>query len=129
MELKPEFLQRLEQLEKKYSAMGQDLNSYLDGLLYTDYLTYWDYVHLDTLLSLQTPKTSIPDEKIFIIYHQITELYFKLCLNEFDQLSEKKNPDLKFFLTHVNRINSYFENLVRSFDVMIEGMEPEQFLK
>jgi len=129
MELKPEILKKIEDLEKKYTSMGQDLSSYLDGLLYADFLTYWDYIHLDTLLTLQTPKTSIPDEKIFIIYHQITELYFKLCLNEFQQISEKKNPDLKFFLTHANRINSYFENLVRSFDVMIEGMEPEQFLK
>jgi tryptophan 2,3-dioxygenase len=51
----------------------------LDGLLYADFLTYWDYIHLDTLLSLQSPKTPFPDEEIFIIYHQITELYFKLC--------------------------------------------------
>ena len=66
--------------------MGQDLSSYLDGLLQSDYLTYWDYIHLDTLLSLQTPKTAFPDEKIFILYHQITELYFRLILNEIEQI-------------------------------------------
>ena len=129
MELKPEISKKIEDLEKKYSAMGQDLSSYLDGLLYADFLTYWDYVHIDTLLSLQNPKTSFPDEKIFIIYHQITELYFKLCLSEFEQLSEKENPDLKFILSRVNRINSYFENLVRSFEIMVAGMEQDQFLK
>jgi tryptophan 2,3-dioxygenase len=129
MELKPEVIKRLEALENKFSAMGQDLVSYLDGLLYADFLTYWDYIHVDTLLSLQNPKTNFPDEKIFIIYHQITELYFKLCLNEFDQLSERQNPDLKFFLTRVTRINSYFENLVRSFEIMVAGMEQDQFLK
>jgi tryptophan 2,3-dioxygenase len=129
MELKPEISKKIEDLEKKYSAMGQDLSSYLDGLLYADFLTYWDYVHVDTLLSLQNPKTSFPDEKIFIIYHQITELYFKLCLSEFEQLSERVNPDLKFFLSRVNRINSYFENLVRSFEIMVAGMEQDQFLK
>lgn len=129
MELKPELLERLEALEKKYNAMGQDLTSYLDGLLYADYLTYWDYIHADTLLSLQNPKTSFPDEQIFIIYHQITELYFKLCLSEFDQISEKKDIDGKFLLKRINRINNYFENLVRSFDIMVDGMEPEQFLK
>ena len=69
---------QLKDLSDKYAAMGQDLSSYLDGLLYKDYLTYWDYIHLDTLLSLQNPKTAFPDEKIFILYHQITELYFKL---------------------------------------------------
>src|SRR6185436_20593119 len=99
MELKPEFLQRLEQLEQKYSAMGQDLNSYLDGLLYADYLTYWDYIHLDTLLSLQNPKTSFPDEKIFIIYHQITELYFKLILLEIEQIAFNENLTEDFFVT------------------------------
>jgi tryptophan 2,3-dioxygenase len=65
-------------LQEKYNAMGQDMTSYLDGLLHADFLTYWDYIHLDTLLSLQSPKTPFPDEEIFIMYHQITELYFKL---------------------------------------------------
>ncbi len=129
MDLKPEVIKRIEALGEKYSAMGQDLVSYLDGLLYADFLTYWDYVHVDTLLSLQNPRTSFPDEEIFIIYHQITELYFKLCLNEFKQLGNNKNGDLKFFLNRINRINSYFENLVRSFEIMVAGMEPEQFLK
>jgi len=52
----------------------------LDGLLMANYLPYWDYTHVDTLLTLQNPKTDFPDEVIFIIYHQVTELYFKLCL-------------------------------------------------
>ncbi|MEL6557844.1 MAG: tryptophan 2,3-dioxygenase, partial [Bacteroidota bacterium] len=80
-EINDELLQQLKKLNEKYDAMGQDLSSYLDGLLYSDYLTYWDYIHLDTLLSLQTPRTSFPDEKIFIVYHQITELYFQLILH------------------------------------------------
>ena len=129
MELKPEVVKRIESLEKKYSAMGQDLISYLDGLLYTDFLTYWDYVHVDTLLSLQNPRTSFPDEEIFIIYHQITELYFKLCLNEFEQLTKSSKPEPDFFLVRLSRINNYFENLVRSFEIMVSGMEPQQFLK
>ena len=129
MELKPEIREKIEALEKKYQAMGQDLSSYLDGLLYADYLTYWDYIHLDTLLSLQTPRTHFPDEKIFIMYHQITELYFKLVLCEMDQISTQENPSAKFTLERVKRINRYFENLTRSFEVMVDGMEPEQFLK
>lgn len=129
MELNPDLIKRISELEKKYQSMGQDMMSYLEGLLYADYLTYWDYIHVDTLLTLQNPKTSFPDEQIFIIYHQITELYFKLCMNEFQQLSEKEAPDVKFVTTRVNRINSYFENLVRSFEIMVAGMEHDQFLK
>src|SRR5205085_8583524 len=129
MELKPDVIKRIEALEKKYNAMGQDMISYLDGLLYADYLTYWDYVHVDTLLSLQNPRTSFPDEEIFICYHQITELYFKLCMNEFKQLSKSTDVTLNYLKKKITRINNYFENLVHSFDIMVDGMEPDQFLK
>ena len=83
----PEILDKLNALQKKYAAMGQNISSYLDGLLYADFLTYWDYINLDTLLNLQQPITPYPDEKVFIIYHQITELYFKLCIHEFDRIA------------------------------------------
>lgn len=124
-----EVLTQLEKLEKKYDAMGQDLSAYLDGLLHSDYLTYWDYIQIDTLLSLQTPRTSFPDEKIFILYHQITELYFKLILNEQEQLIlSEESPNRDTYLKRVKRMNRYFEHLIDSFDVMIDGMDPEQFL-
>jgi tryptophan 2,3-dioxygenase len=129
MEITPELEKKLELLEEKYSGLGQDLMSYLDGLLYADVTTYWDYIELDTLLSLQKPKTKFPDEVVFIMYHQITELYFKLSLREFRQLGEKTTIDKDFFIARVNRINRYFEALIKSFEIMIEGMEREQFLK
>lgn len=129
MQITPEILDRLEKLQQKYSAMGQDMVSYLDGLLHTDYLTYWDYIHLDTLLSLQNPKTEFPDEKIFIMYHQITELYFKLALHASERISSSKNLTPQLFLTQVKRVNSYFEALTNSFDIMVEGMDKQEFLK
>lgn len=128
-ELNPEIVEKIKALQKKYAAMGQDLESYLDGLLYADYLTYWDYIHLDTLLSLQTPITSMPDEEIFIMYHQITELYFKLCLHEISQIAGQEEMTGDFFVRRINRINRYFESLTKSFDIMVDGMEREQFLK
>ncbi len=124
----PTLLAQLKKLEAKYEAMGQDLSSYLDGLLYSDYLTYWDYIHLDTLLSLQTPRTDFPDEKVFILYHQITELYFRLILNEQEQLIHKDPVDSEIFLKRVQRMNRYFDHLIDSFDVMIDGMDQDQFL-
>lgn len=127
--VEPELIEQLKKLQAKYDAMGQDLSSYLDGLLHSDYLTYWDYIHLDTLLSLQSPKTHFPDEEVFIVYHQITELYFKLIINEINQIADKENIDEKFFLERLNRIITYFQNLENSFDIMVHGMEKEQFLK
>src|ERR1035438_4548168 len=129
MELKPELINRIELLEKKFSAMGQDIVSHLDGLLYADYLSYWDYIHLDTLLTMQNPKTNFPDENIFIMYHQITELYFKMMLHEYEQIANCTENKAAFMIARLTRINRYFENLTKSFDVMIDGMEPEQFQK
>ncbi len=129
MEITTEIHDRLSKLQEKYAAMGQDITAYLDGLLYADYLTYWDYIHLDTLLSLQHPKTSYPDEKIFIVYHQITELYFNLTLHECAQISSHSALTASFFASRLKRINAYFTALVSSFDIMVDGMDKEQFLK
>lgn len=129
MDLKPEVVERIKKLDEKFQAMGQDLTSYLDGLLYADYLTYWDYIHLDTLLSLQNPKTSFPDEQIFIMYHQVTELFFKLSIHEFKQLAETKDVTAELLIKRVKRINTYFDTLINSFEIMVDGMDPQQFLK
>ena len=143
MELKKEIVDRVNQLEEKYSQMGQNLDSYLDGLLLSNYLTYWDYIQVDTLLTLQNPKTDFPDEKIFIMYHQITELYFKLALHEMEQIGHngpnilangqnmgwKDTLDPILFADRITRINRYFESLTKSFEIMVDGMEKEQFLR
>jgi tryptophan 2,3-dioxygenase len=129
MEITPEIQSKLEQLSDKYAALGQDLNSYLEGLLHADVTKYWDYIELDTLLSIQKPKTSYPDEVVFIIYHQITELYFKLALREFEQIGNQLPVEKTFFIDRVSRINRYFEALVNSFEIMVDGMEQKQFLK
>jgi tryptophan 2,3-dioxygenase len=129
MEITPEIQAKLELLSNKYEALGQDLNSYLDGLLHADVTKYWDYIELDTLLSIQKPKTSYPDEVVFIIYHQITELYFKLALREFEQIGNQSTIEKAFFTDRVGRINRYFEALINSFEIMVNGMEQKQFLK
>jgi tryptophan 2,3-dioxygenase len=129
MEITPEIQQRLELLNEKYASLGQNLVSYLDGLLYSDTVKYWDYIELDTLLSLQKPRTQFPDEHIFIMYHQITELYFHLALKEFEQLATKEDMNEAFFIDRVSRINRYFYALVTSFDIMSKGMDQKQFMQ
>lgn len=143
MEFSDDTLKKLALLKDKYATMGQDLNSYLDGLIYANPLTYWDYIEVDALLSLQKPKTDFPDEKIFIVYHQITELYFYLAEHELKQIAKNgkqisemgqdlgwnKNLNVNFLIDRLRRINKYFEALTKSFDVMRFGMEKEQFTK
>lgn len=118
------------ELRHKYSLTGQNLSDNLEGLLHSKYLKYWDYIHLDTLLSLQTPSTNFPDELIFIVYHQITELYFKLVLHEIEQLtSTENNMSADTFLEKIERMNRYFEHLAYTYEMMVEGMDVEQFRK
>ncbi|NHE56367.1 tryptophan 2,3-dioxygenase family protein [Cyclobacterium plantarum] len=126
---KKEIVDKIRQLEEKFRSSGQDLSSYLEGLLHADYLNYWDYINLDTLLTLQQPKTSFKDEKIFIIYHQITELYFNLILWELEQMAAVKDIEIGFFKNRLKRVIMYFDLLISSFAVMWKGMEREQFMK
>lgn len=125
----PKIIRLIEQLEEKYQMNSQDLAAYLEGRLYEDYIPYWNYIHLDTLLTLQKPRTDFPDELIFIMYHQVTELYFKMILHELEQICFHENPSARFMREKLFRVNRYFEILTASFGVMSEGMEKEQFLK
>lgn len=126
---KKEIIEKIRQLEEKFRSSGQDLSSYLEGLLHADYLNYWDYINLDTLLTLQQPRTSFRDEKIFIVYHQITELYFNLILWELEQMAAENQISLEFFKGRLKRVIMYFDLLISSFAVMWKGMEREQFMK
>ena len=63
------------------------------------------------------------------MYHQITELYFKLALHECKQIAENEHLTADFFAARVKRINSYFGALTQSFAIMVDGMEKEQFLQ
>jgi len=129
--MEPHIEKLVEQLTEKYQRTGQDVASYLEGLLVSDYVPYWEYIHLDTLLTLQKPKTKYKDERIFIMYHQITELYFRLILDECEQITDNIHSveQKAEFEMRLKRINRYFKNLTDSFDVMGQGMEQAQFLK
>ncbi|HET9843612.1 MAG TPA: tryptophan 2,3-dioxygenase family protein [Gammaproteobacteria bacterium] len=129
MKLPDEIVDCINNIEHKYSVSGQDLRGYLEGLLYAKSLTYWDYIHLETLLSIQQTKTNFLDEKIFIIYHQITELYFSLILHELRDLCENQYSDKSSWMRILSRINRYFRLLIDSFEIMIKGLKKEEFLK
>ena len=117
------------QLKEKYDKIGQDLETHLEGLLYSKPINYWDYIQTDALLDLQTQRTVLPDEMVFIMYHQINELLFKMILWEIDQVARKENVDANFFSEKLMRVSRYFDMLTSSFNIMREGMEVEQYNK
>lgn len=128
-DIEPHILEKLDRLKEKYEVLGQNWENYLEGLLHANYTTYWEYINLDVLLSLQQPKTFFPDESIFIMYHQITELYFKLTKHALSQICKEETPSADEILKQVNRANSYFTQLISSFDIMVHGMDKEQFVE
>ncbi|MFY8065779.1 MAG: tryptophan 2,3-dioxygenase family protein [Flavobacterium sp.] len=119
----------LEALEQKFDAINQKTETHLEGLLWSKPITYWDYIQTDALLNLQTQRTVLPDEMVFIMYHQVNELLFKMILWEINQLCHIDKPKTDFFTEKLRRISRYFDMLTTSFDIMGDGMEVEQYMK
>lgn len=113
----------------KYEAMGQNPDTYLSGLLHSEPITYWDYIQVDALLGLQIQRTELKDEMVFIMYHQINELLFKMILWEIDQVSHAEEITPEKFTKHLSRISRYFDMLANSFNIMQDGMDVDQYMK
>jgi len=93
-------------------------------------LTYSDYLKLDELLSLQEPLSSGPehDETLFIIIHQVYELWFKEILHEIDHLQGLLGGNDPPLICHtLKRILKILKILVIQIDVL-ETMTPLEFL-
>jgi len=119
----------VERLEEKFTTIDQNYETHLEGLIWAKPITYWDYIQPDALLNLQVQRTTLPDEMVFIMYHQINELLFKMILWEAEQVTTNNNLTAPFFAEKLNRISRYFDMLSSSFSIMQEGMEVEQYLK
>ncbi|MDF2435840.1 MAG: tdoA1 [Bacteroidota bacterium] len=117
----------IKDIEEKYRNLGQNPETYLKGLYHSKPINYWDYIELDTLLTLQKPRTDFPDEPIFIMYHQVTELLLKLITHEIKQIVDNELIDTKLFREKIERINRYAGVLTASFSVMREGMDYDQY--
>lgn len=129
MELTPPIIERLNEIDEKFRAINQKTETHLEGLLWAKPITYWDYIQTDALLNLQIQRTTLPDEMVFIMYHQVNELLFKMVLWETEQLCHNDNPTTGLFTEKLMRISRYFDMLTTSFDIMGNGMQPEQYMK
>ncbi|MGL5111126.1 MAG: tryptophan 2,3-dioxygenase family protein [Flavobacterium sp.] len=119
----------LEDIDQKFQAIQQKTTTHLEGLLWSKPITYWDYIQTDALLNLQTQRTTLPDEMVFIMYHQVNELLFKMILWEMQQIAYCENIQTVFFTERLRRVSRYFTMLTTSFDIMGDGMEVEQYMK
>lgn len=129
MEISSEIESQIQQLDEKFKNIDQKTQTHLDGLLWAKPITYWDYIQTDALLNLQIQRTTLPDEMVFIMYHQVNELLFKMILWEINQVCHCEKPETQFFTDRLMRISRYFDMLTTSFDIMGDGMEVDQYMK
>ncbi len=93
-------------------------------------VTYANYLQLEELLSLQQPRAEGPehDELLFIVIHQVYELWFKEVLHELDRVATLLNRDQPHRAQHtLKRILTILKVLVAQLDIL-ETMTPLEFL-
>jgi len=115
------------EINKKYDELGENPDTYLKGLYHAKPINYWDYIEVETLLSLQRPRTNFKDEEIFIIYHQVTELTLKLMLHEIRQIIESEVIEEDDLIMRIDRLNRYTSMLINSFGIMKDGMSYDDY--
>ncbi len=92
-------------------------------------LTYASYLKIDELLGLQEPRSSPPehDEMLFIVIHQVYELWFKLLLHEVDAVKIELSEAHTFKAIHTfKRMRTIMKTLVGQLDIL-ETMTPMSF--
>ena len=92
-------------------------------------MAYGDYLHLEKILDAQDPLSASPDELLFIIQHQTSELWMKLAIHEIRSAmlairADQLEPAFKM-LTRVARI---FEQLNGAWDVL-RTMTPSEYTR
>jgi len=93
----------------------------------TDQLTYGTYLHLDELLACQHPLTGEHDEMLFVVIHQVYELWFKQILHETALLQRRLEDGESAAALHTaRRIAKILKTVVGQLDVL-ETMTPRQF--
>lgn len=116
----------LDKINEKYQTLGENPETYLKGLLQAKPINYWDYIQVDTLLTLQKTRTDFKDEAIFVMYHQVTELVLKMMIHELKQLVEDDLSE-EIWIDKLGRLTRYTDMLITSFDVMRSGMSYEDY--
>ncbi|HEY0242356.1 MAG TPA: tryptophan 2,3-dioxygenase family protein [Gemmatimonadaceae bacterium] len=95
----------------------------------SDELNYGSYLALDELLSLQRLRSEPqhPDELLFIIVHQASELWFKLIIHELNALSARlSESDALGAVMSVKRVNALVR-IVTSQLTALETLPPQRF--
>lgn len=94
-------------------------------------ISYPTYLKLERLLDLQHPesKPEHPDELLFIVVHQASELWFKVILHEFDRLIARLQAfDTEGALTVMQRINTLVDLIAHELSAL-DTLPPQRFMQ
>ena len=85
----------------------------------TSSLSYSQYLNLDRLLGAQRPLSYHHDEMLFIVIHQVSELWMKLCLHELNAVVAcVRRDDLGPTFKMLSRVSTIQQQLLQSWDVL-----------
>ena len=109
-------MQRKDDTDQDAASSGQPTGHLVGGQV-----RYETYLQLDRLLSSQRPISNAPehDEMLFIIQHQVAELWFKLVIHEVDAAIEcLQNDQLPQSVKVLNRIKQVQHQLINQWSVL-----------
>jgi tryptophan 2,3-dioxygenase len=93
----------------------------------TESVSYGEYLQLDAVLNAQRPRSADPNEWLFIIQHQTSELWMKLALIELEGAREAIGADrLPPAFKMLARVSRIMEQLVHAWDVLAT-MTPSEY--
>lgn len=112
---------------------GDQLNEFsVEKEIRTDFkqeMSYGDYLHLDQILSSQKRLSDHHDEMLFIIIHQVSELWMKQIIHELDSATLSiKNNDLESAFKMLSRVSRIQKQLIQSWDVL-STLTPSEYLE
>jgi tryptophan 2,3-dioxygenase len=89
-------------------------------------MSYGDYLHLDAILGAQQRRSSAHDEMLFIVQHQVSELWMKLLLHEIEAAIARIAADeLQPAFKMLARVSKIMDQLVHAWDVLATMTPPE----
>ncbi|WP_050183990.1 tryptophan 2,3-dioxygenase [Domibacillus robiginosus] len=96
---------------------------------FTDKMTYGEYLQLDTLLSSQKSLSGHHDEMLFIVIHQVSELWMKLILHEMNAAKQAIiEDDLSMSFKKLARVSQIQAQIIQAWDVL-STLTPSEYLE
>ena len=103
-----------------------------DKGIYTDFkeqMTYGEYLNLDKVLSSQTRLSGHHDEMLFIVIHQVSELWMKLILHELNSATRSiENGELQEAFKMLARVSRIQTQIIQAWDVLAT-LTPAEYME